>query len=189
MILRIAFAALTIVAATTAAHPEPRVIATLTGDFDENGRADVAVLIGESRVTLAIFEETAPDGGFGLAAEGPDIAWMGSLAEAPRIALTEGGSIAVTSSNFGIGRHKWEMVLTIAHRSGAYRVAGITYVSFDTLAPETSPLRCDLNLLTGAGTITGPGDANPERAVKVAEPAVAIEAFSADRIVPLCRDP
>ena len=185
LLVHLASAALLALSATPA-WAEPRVVASVAGDFDGNGRADLAVLLGDNTVALAIFEEIEAYGGLRLVAEGPDIAWMGSLNEPPRIEVTEAGSLRVTSSNFGIGRNKWEMALTIAYRRDAYRVAGITFVEVDTLDLENLQLRCDLNLLTGRGTLSGPKENQPERPVEVKAEAVPIEAFEADMVGQLC---
>lgn len=182
--LRLASVVLTLAAAQ--AWAEPRVVTSLAGDFDQNGRPDLALLLGDNTVSLAIFEETEEYGGLRLVAEGPDIAWMGSLHEPPRIEVTEAGSLLVTSSNFGVGRNKWEMALTIAYRKDAYRVAGITFVEVDTLDLENLQFRCDLNLLTGQGTLSGPKEDQPERPVRVTAEAVPIETFAADMVGTLC---
>lgn len=81
-----------------------------------------------------------------------DVAWTGAMAgQAPWLELTPGGSLAVISENTGIGRDRWHMTLTIAHRDGL-RVAGVTYEWYDTLDPEAGGT-CDLNLLSGRGTV------------------------------------
>jgi hypothetical protein len=133
--------------------PDWNVTADLDGDeipetyeLRDNGQGsvDMAVLgIGEERLV-------------------PGIAWLGGMAgQEPELSVNHAGSLLVTSMNESIGRDRWRIVLTIAHRDGDLRVAGITYDWRDTLDPGTGWGQCDLNLLSGRGeleTEAGPRD-------------------------------
>ncbi len=118
-------------------QPDWNVTADLDGDevpetyeLRDNGQGgvDLVVLgIGEERVV-------------------PGIAWLGGMAgQEPELSVNYGGSLLVTSMNESIGRDRWRITLTVAHRDGDLRVAGITYHWRDTLEPETDWGLCDLN--------------------------------------------
>lgn len=178
----------TFVLALSGATPlcaDPAVVAQLSQDLDGDGLAELALVIGESDLSLAIFGQTEANGPVALRAEGPTLGWMGSLNEPPRLAVTPQGSLQVTSSNWGIGRHKWEMTLTIAHREGQYRVAGLTFGEVDTLQ-EYSTFSCDANLLTGDVILSGPGEDLTERRDKTIVPALPISEWTPDLVRAVC---
>ena len=80
-----------------------------------------------------------------------DAASVGPLpGQKPTLAISEAGSVLLTSMNEGMGRDRWRMTLTIAHRGGDWRIAGYTYDFYDPL-DATAWGHCDLNLLTGQG--------------------------------------
>ena len=81
----------------------------------------------------------------------PDAAWDGPLAgQKPTLAINEAGSVLLTAMQEGMGRDRWRLTLTIAHRDGDWRIAGYTYDFYDPL-DATAWGHCDLNLLTGEG--------------------------------------
>lgn len=83
----------------------------------------------------------------------PGVAWLGAMAgQAPELSLSPAGSVLLTSMNEAVGRDRWRLTLTIAHRDGDWRVAGITYDWRDTLDPGAWGV-CDLNLLSGRGVV------------------------------------
>ncbi len=87
----------------------------------------------------------------------PGAAWTGgAFGQLPELDVNEGGSLLLTSMNDAIGRDRWRLVLTIAHREGGWRVAGITYERRDTL-DLASWARCDLNFLSGQGVVETDG--------------------------------
>lgn len=132
------------------------------GDFNRDGRPDLAVLVqsdsDDADTSLFIyFREDAEDGVLSLAFSGPDMLWGtgGSRrfhGQEPSLKVLANGSLAVTEQNWGVGRQRWSSTITVAWRDARFVVAGYTYSSFDTLQEE-EPLNCDLNLLTGRGTI------------------------------------
>ena len=90
----------------------------------------------------------------GEGARYPDVAWTSGMAgQEPGLEVSPGGSLRIVSMNDAVGRDRWTLALTVAHRDGALRVAGVTFAWRDTLDPEGWGT-CDLNLLTGAGTLT-----------------------------------
>lgn len=178
-------AALILLAGAAPALADPAVMGSLAGDLDGDGRAELAVLIGESDLSLAIFTQPVAHGPMRLAAEGPGLAWMGSLAEPPSMEITPSGSLRVTSSNWGIGRNKWEMTLTIAHRDGAYRMAGVTFNEIDTLDLDAGR-GCDVNLLSGKGLLTFTAEGRPDRQIRAGLGPVPISQWTPDSIALAC---
>ena len=53
-----------------------------------------------------------------------------------------------------LGRDRWHQTLTLAYRNNTFVVAGYTYESVDTLAPDDGH-SCDYNVLTGKVTKDG----------------------------------
>lgn len=125
----------------------------IDADLDGDGQPERYTLVGgatEGTVDLSV--ETPA----GLrVAEG--IAWTGGMAgQEPTLGLNPAGSVTLTSMNDSVGRDRWTLTLTIAHREGDWRVAGVTYEFRDTLDLNAYG-GCDVNLLTGEGTAWGPG--------------------------------
>ena len=93
--------------------------------------------------------------GWKLAVEADNIVWRGGMyGQEPWLEATEHGSLKLYSENSAIGRNRWEQILTIAYRGGAFVVAGFTYSYYDTLDPDAGGI-CDVNLLTGKGEHKG----------------------------------
>jgi len=108
-----------------------------------------------------------------------DIAWAGGMSSPPYLSLTEFGSVQVTSQNDAVGRVRWELTLTLAHRQGALRVAGITYSWRDTFDLDDFG-SCDLNLLTGRGETSRSG--NKPFAITVAGGAPLVTDFQSETL-------
>lgn len=131
---------------------------SVAADLDGDGAPETFSLVPGDESSVALRVETA-EGGFTL----PDAAWQGGLAgQEASLALSPGGSVLLGSGNDAVGRDRWALTVTIAFREGELRVAGLTYEWRDTLDPEAGGT-CDLNLLTGRGTLT---DAAGTRAVE-----------------------
>jgi hypothetical protein len=138
----------------------------VSADLDKDGTPERYALRenGTGTVDLVIDSRAGR-----ASAEG--IAWDGGMAgQEPDLALGPSGSVRLTSRNDSVGRDRWTLTLTLAHRDGELRVAGVTYAWRDTLDPEAGWGGCDLNLLTGRGVVTGPGG---ERGITVPYPAPA----------------
>jgi hypothetical protein len=163
--------------ALAAPAPAQEMVARLVADLDGDGREETAVLHDTDRIALEIL-----DGDGRLAASSPEIVWRGPPNEGPDLATNAAGSLVVRSANWGIGRGKWEMAVTVAFRQGRFVVAGLTVEMVDTLVPG-SDMRCDLNLLTGRGVIERAGRA---REVRLAERAPPVEAWDERAILRLC---
>ncbi|WP_422376687.1 hypothetical protein [Roseibium sp.] len=98
-----------------------------------------------------LFIYTDAGEGWVQAAHAKNIVWRGGMyGQEPWMEETEHGSLKVYSENSSIGRDRWEQILTIAYRGGAFVVAGYTYSYYDTLDPDAAG-QCDVNLLTGKG--------------------------------------
>ncbi|WP_210530094.1 hypothetical protein [Rubellimicrobium arenae] len=125
----------------------------VTADLDRDGSPETYALIENGRGTV----DLVVDGRAGRRTAG-DVAWTGGMpGQEPGLSLSPSGSVLLTSRNDSVGRDRWTLTLTLAYREGDLRVAGITYGWRDTLGPQTGWGGCDLNLLTGRGTVTGPG--------------------------------
>ena len=138
---------------------------TVRADLDGDGSPESYALRrrDDGSVDLAV---EGPDGGAGY----PGLAWMGGMAgQEPHLEVTEGGSLRVVSMNDSVGRDRWMLTLTVAHRDGALRVAGLTYDWRDTLDLAAGGT-CDLNLLTGRGTVAGASSGRAPTPVRVAGP-------------------
>lgn len=121
-------------------------------DLDGDGRAETYRLAAGEDGAVDLVVEGA-DGARSV----PGIAWEGGMAgQGAFLELTGGGSVRVVSGNDAVGRDRWRLALTLAHRRGDLRVAGLTYEWRDTLDPAAWGL-CDINLLAGRGTVETEG--------------------------------
>ena len=155
------------------ASAQPYVHASLNADLDGDGRAELAAVVGERDIGLGVWAEDPDTYRMELLAYGPAMGWT-QMGEDARLEVTEAGSLRLITSNYGIGRNKWEQILTVAWRDGAFRIAGLTHSAFDSLDPEVGGRVCDINLLTGDGVSNYPfGGA--EHPVRIDTPAPRIE--------------
>ncbi|WP_179381165.1 hypothetical protein [Jannaschia marina] len=153
----------------------PRLIDSLCLDLvpDRTGCETALLLASEDDpldVDLVILSDRR-DGPVETLAVARSIAWDGPLwGQAPGLERIDTGpdrpdSLALASENIGVSRSAWSQRLTIAHRDGAFVVAGYTYSTRDRL--NTAYGTCDVNLLSGDWEIeTGIGarDDPPEMA-------------------------
>lgn len=137
-----------------------RIISAATGDWNQDGSTDLAMLVSpeegsdaDNGVYIYLASET---GALELKSAIPNKVW-GDLQMAgriPSITALPNGSFTLTSLNDSVGRDRWEQTLTIAYRNFDFVVAGYTFTSRDTLDPEAGD-DCDLNVLTGKGKHNG----------------------------------
>ncbi|WP_051520965.1 hypothetical protein [Rubellimicrobium mesophilum] len=126
---------------------------SVTADLDKDGAPETYSLLDNGTGTVDLTVESASG-----TTTFPGVAWTGGMAgQEPDLSLSPAGSVLLASRNDSVGRDRWTLVLTIAQRDGALKVAGITYERRDTLDPEMGWGTCDLNLLSGRGVIEGPG--------------------------------
>ena len=156
-------ALLPFIASPALAQDHSQTVSELRADLDGNGAAEIYTLLdyGSGGVNLTV--ETERD--FHSARE---VAWSGGLpGQRPELSLSPHGSLLLTSMNDAVGRDRWRLTLTIAHREGDWRVAGITYDWWDTIDPAAGGT-CDVNLLSGRGVVV---DRTGQREVEAPWPA------------------
>ncbi len=163
--------ALILLSLATAAHagdtvPPGSVIDAAIGDWNKDGKADLALLAApagdeqaENPIGIYIYLRDDEHSLLKLAASAPAKIWGniepgGVVGQEPSISALPNGSIAIVSQNDSIGRDRWEQTLTLAYRNNSFVVAGYTYASRDTLEPDDSH-SCDYNVLTGKVTKDG----------------------------------
>ena len=155
--------------------------ATIRADLDGNGHAESFRLIvpeNDPRTDLEI-------AGQWQTVIYENLGWAGiSAGTLPRLELAPNGSLRLITQNAAVGRNRWELVLTIVHRDGSYRVGGFTYSFYDTLDLDAGGF-CDVNLLTGRGLVqAGKGE---ERAVREwTMRAPELSAWTAETIPAVC---
>ncbi|NLR95727.1 hypothetical protein HGP17_02620 [Rhizobium sp. P38BS-XIX] len=155
----------------TAVHAEDaiapsRIVDAAIGDWNKDGDQDLALLVApaqgadaDTSIGVYIYLRDNQHSLLKLAASAPDKIWGraspdGIYGQEPSISALPNGSIAITSQNEAIGRDRWHQTLTLAYRNNTFVVAGYTYESVDTLAPDDSH-SCDYNVLTGKVTKDG----------------------------------
>jgi hypothetical protein len=184
--MRLVLAAALFLTATPvmAAPPETiapqTVISALTGDWNNDGSQDRAVLIdnGDTDADLAVYLSDG-SGGLKLAGFAPALAFNGKMfGNTPELQLSKTGALQVHSGNSAIGRDHWDRVLTLSYRSGQFMVSGITASYYDTLDPKAGG-SCDINLLTGKGKAG-------KKSVAVKAGGVALTQWTEDKIPAAC---
>ncbi len=145
------------------ASANERIFAVATGDWNQDGTADAAMLLlpedDAPDHTLVVYIADRVTRRLRLAATAENFVWgwPDTAGQSPRLEAMANGSLAVHSQNEAIGRNRWAQKLTIAYRNGTFVVAGFTYAAYDTLSenPDEDALECDLNVLTGEGLLDG----------------------------------
>ncbi|MBB3290281.1 MULTISPECIES: hypothetical protein [unclassified Rhizobium] len=163
--------ALILLSLTTTARAEDaiapgRIIDAAIGDWNKDGKPDLALLVAPSPddqadnpIGIHIYLRDDEHSLLKLAASAPNKIWGsvepgGIVGQEPSISALPNGSIAIASQNDAIGRDRWTQTLTLAYRNNNFVVAGYTYDSRDTLEPDNSH-SCDYNVLTGKVTKDG----------------------------------
>lgn len=149
------------------------IVDAVTGDFNKDGKQDLALLIrGDGDMDLRFF--LRDKGGFFLKPAGAalDKVWGtaqpdGIVGQEPQLFAMPNGSLQVTTKNEGIGRDRWQQTLTLAYRNTDFIVAGFTYSYHDTL-DEANNGDCDLNVLTGKGVANVPDGNGGQKKIAVA---------------------
>lgn len=140
-----------------------QVIDAAVGDWNGDGLKDLAVLADSSdpdaEIGLYIYLRDPDSQMLKQAAAAPDRFWGrthagGMAGQEAAVSALSNGSIAIDTQNAGIGRSRWRSRISVALRNGRFLVAGYTHNEYDTLQQE-KPLDCDLNLLSGKGTVNG----------------------------------
>lgn len=132
-----------------------QIFSVTTGDWNKDGAQDAVIMIEtEAQEFDVLFYLTDEELRLKLHDRVPSMVWGSSImfGQEPSVSTRENGSLLVTSQNSGIGRNRWEQVLTVVYRENRFIVAGFTYNYYDTLDPDAGGA-CDLNLLTGKGVV------------------------------------
>ncbi|TCR92832.1 hypothetical protein [Rhizobium sp. BK376] len=162
------------VAAAEDIAPE-RIIDAATGDWDKDGKTDMAMLVGPKEqgddIAIYIYLRDKDHDLLKLVTTAPAKVWGnasldGMFGQDPSIKGMPNGSIAVHSENSGVGRDRWDQTLTLAYRNGAFIVAGYTYNYYDTLDPDHNG-SCDYNVLTGKVTKDGKDTKAEPKTIKI----------------------
>jgi hypothetical protein len=144
--------------AETAAYE--RVISAVTLSFGDDGAADRAVLVSDldSSADLYVYRdlsEAKADKPMKPALMKKAIAFDGGMwGSRPSLDTNAKGSLVIKSQNDAVGRNRWTQTMTVVFRNREYLVAGLTYVTYDTLDPKANG-QCDINYLAGKGTRNG----------------------------------
>jgi len=177
------YAAFTLLSVATTAHAgdaiaPDRIIDAAIGDWNKDGKPDLALLVAsapddqaDNPIGIYIYLRGGEHALLNLAVSAPNKIWGsvgpdGMVGQEPSIAALPNGSITVTSQNDSVGRDRWEQTLTLAYRNNSFVVAGYTYVSRDTLEPD-SGYNCDYDVLTGKATKNGKDIKADARTVKI----------------------
>jgi hypothetical protein len=140
-----------------------QIVDAAVGDWNRDGLSDFAILAAtdESEVMLGVYIYVRdPDGGLLRSVLAlPNKVWgrtreSGISGQEPSVRALANGSIAITEQNQAIGRERWQAIRTLAFRQGKFVVAGFTFDYFDSMQ-EFEPLQCELNFLSGKGTVNG----------------------------------
>lgn len=144
--MRAFFAVFLMVAASPGLSQE--VLSRVQSDLDGRGVAETFTLLDSGTGTA----DLQIDGTTLGTVVARNVAWVGGIGQVPNLTLASNGSVQLNSMNDSVGRDRWHLILTIAYRNDAYRIAGYTYQWFDTLDPDNNGT-CDVNLLTGQGEV------------------------------------
>jgi hypothetical protein len=137
-----------------------RVLSAVTLSFQESGSTDRAVLVDNQNAGADLYvyfavDDAKPDTPLKPALVKKNAAWSGLMwGTRPSLQVSDKGSLLIKSANYGVGRSRWDQTLTVVYRNKEFVVAGLTYLSFDTLDPKIGG-SCDLNFLTGKGLRNG----------------------------------
>lgn len=160
------------------------VIDALTADWNDDGSMDRAILVtnketDQADLYLYVGGEAANE--FKLDIVRKDAVWVGGMwGTLPSLELSKKGSLLIKSANEAIGRNRWNQTITVAYRNNNFVAAGFTYNDYDTLEPNAAGTQCDVNLLTGKGTLNG-------KAITVKDKAPLLKDWQMDGTLDACK--
>lgn len=139
-----------------------QIIDAAAGDWNADGLRDLAILADSSdpdeEIGLYVYLRDADTEMLKQVVALPNRFWGrthaegGMFGQSASITALGNGSIAIETQNTGVGRSAWQSKVSVAFRNGQFIVAGYTHSEYDKLQQE-KPLDCDLNLLSGKGTV------------------------------------
>lgn len=132
-----------------------QIFSVTTGDWNKDGTQDVVIMIEtEDQEFDVLFYLTDEYHRLKLHDHVKAMVWGATTAfgREPWVSTRENGSILIGSQNSAFGRNRWEEQLTVVYRDNQFIVAGYSYSYYDTLDLDANG-ECDLNLLTGKGTV------------------------------------
>lgn len=156
-----------------------RVIDAAVGDWDKDGRNDLALLIvsptqpTRGLAELRIYMRRDADGLLlAPALTVPDSIWgswrgWGLRGQEPALKVLANGSLAIVERNESSGRYRFTRQRALAWRNGTFVLAGFTDATHDTIAMTS--VRCDLNLLTGDGVLNDKPVRFPPQTISLAD--------------------
>lgn len=156
-----------------------RVIDAAVGDWDKDGRNDLALLIAPPAqptpglAELRIYMRRDPDGLLlAPALVVPDSVWgswqgWGVRGQEPALKVLASGTLAIVERNESTGRYRFTRQRTLAWRNGTFVLAGFTDATHDTITMTS--MRCDLNLMTGNGVLNGKPVLFPPQTISLAD--------------------
>ncbi len=160
---------------------EPQtVLSAVTGDWNNDGSFDRAVLVEDEDGADLLIYLSDGDNGMHLVSDAKGFVWAGGMwGTLPELKLGSSGGLQVHAGNDAIGRDRWEQTYNLAFRDGKMVVAGLTASSRDTLDPKAGG-KCDINFLTGRGT-------SGNKKVTVAGGATAVSDWTQDSVPEACQ--
>lgn len=124
-------------------------LAALTGDWNGDGAAELAVLVRGADIGADLVLYATDELRLAPVLTVPDVAFAGvNYGQIPTLSARSATSFVIGSEQTAVGRSAWEQQVTVAWRDGGWVVAGFTHAYYDRLDPNRNG-RCDVNLLSG----------------------------------------
>jgi len=146
----------------------------ISGDFTGDGIEDYAALIRVDGTEEADLVVQMSNGSGEVRAE--RLVFVGYYpGQKPSLAITPHGSLQVREENISMGINRWWMVLTLAYRDGALRMAGFTHEHYNPYTFDGG--HCDLNFLTQRGKVNSWKGSSPDlqtKSIRVSSSAVPV---------------
>ena len=156
------------------------VLSAVTGDWNNDGSFDRAVLVEDEDGASLLVYLSDGDNGMKQVVSAKDFVWSGAMwGTLPELRLSSSGGLQVHAENTGVGRDHWDQTYSLAYRDGKMVVAGLTATSNDTLDPKAGG-SCDINFLTGKGTAN-------RKAVTVPGGVTAVSDWTDDSLPKVCQ--
>ncbi len=152
-----------------------KVVDSRFDDWNDNGNRDQIVMvknIDDSSVDLYIYLDVGTQESSTIYV--PKVAWIGGAwGQLPSLEVKTGtNSFLINSTQWAIGRHKWQLSVTVSFRNDQFVVSGWKYSGLDASGRGDDPeepfvFACDVNLLSGdfeiyEGDLEKKGQVQPE---------------------------